>query len=321
MLLSLFLIFIGIIGVTFGARILVSGGSSIARRLRVSDLVVGLTIVALGTSAPELIVSLTAAWNGKAEVALGNVIGSNIANIGLILAVCALITPLYFQRNTVRAEIPLTLLAALVCLLLSQDVRIDGRGFSAITRIDGLVLLCFFAIYMAYMLNMALKDPEEQQEPSAHPIFPVWQSVLMIAGGIVALALGGDWIVSGASDVARRLGMSDALISLTLVSVGTSIPELATAMVAALRRNTDIVVGNVVGSNLFNSFLILGSSATLSPLPLGNITLTDFLVNIGVTIFLTAVAFFSTPSRITRLEGGFLLAVYLAYVAYLFTGL
>jgi len=318
MLFSFLLIALGVASVSFGANYLVAGGSSIAKRFQISDLIIGLTIVALGTSAPELIVGLTAAWNGKAEVALGNVVGSNIANICLILGICAIITPMFLQRNTVRSEIPLVLLAAFVCLFLSQDMLIDNAATSVVTRIDGLILLCFFAIYMAYMFSMATTEPESQPEQTPVKPTPVWLAVLMVLGGIVGLAFGGDWIVSGASAVARYFGMSEALIGLTLVSVGTSIPELATSLVAATQRKSDIVLGNVVGSNLFNTFLILGASATLSPLPLGNITLTDFLVNIAASIFLFAACFFYSPSKVSRPEGICLLLLYSGYLFYLF---
>jgi cation:H+ antiporter len=321
MLFSFLLIALGVAGVSFGANDLVSGGSSIAKRFNISDLIIGLTIVALGTSAPELIVGLTAAWNGKAEVALGNVVGSNIANICLILGICAIITPMYLRRNTVRSEIPLVLLASFVCLFLSQDQLIDGAATSAVTRIDGLVLLSFFLVYMAYMFSMATTASETQAPPTEAPAkqIPVWLAGLMVLGGIVGLALGGDWIVKGASEVARQFGMSEALIGLTLVSVGTSIPELATSLLAATQRKSDIVLGNVVGSNLFNAFLILGASSTLSPLPLGSITLTDFLVNIAASIFVVAAAFFYSPSKITRVEGICLLLLYAGYMYYLFT--
>jgi cation:H+ antiporter len=318
MIFSLALIVLGIAFVTYGARMLVSGGSSLARRLKVSDLIIGLTIVALGTSAPELMVSVAAALSGSTEVALGNVVGSNIANICLILAICAIITPLSIQRNTVRAEVPLALLGVLIAFVLSQDEMIDQIPPSVISRIDGLVLLGFFAIYMAYMLALATNSRDRHLVVDENNRISVGLAIVMVIGGMLGLAFGGDFIVKGAVDVARNFEISEAVIGLTLVSVGTSIPELATSVVAAVKRNSDIAVGNVVGSNLFNTFLILGTSSTIAPLKLGAITLTDFLVNIAATIFLLVSAFINTPSRVNRPEGICLLLMYIGYMVYLF---
>lgn len=312
------MILLGIASTVIGAQILVDGGSALARRFRVSDLVIGLTIVAFGTSAPELVITAIASKTGKADLALGNIIGSNISNICLILALAAVISPLKFRRSTAQAEIPLTLLAAMVAFFLSQDALIDGAATAVVSRIDGFVLLCFFAIYMAYMASVIKRKPEPLMEPGGQQDMPVWRSAAMIIGGVLALALGGDWIVDGASSLARSFGVSEAIIGLTLISVGTSIPELATSLVAAVRHKTDIIVGNVVGSNLFNTFLVLGIGATIAPMPLGNITLLDFLLNIAVTLFLLTIAFLSTPSRINRWEGIILLGVYAVYVMYLF---
>jgi cation:H+ antiporter len=314
----LFLIAAGIASAVFGAKILVDGGTWLARRFRVSDLVIGLTIVAFGTSAPELVITAIASKTGKADLALGNIIGSNISNICLILALAAVVSPLKFRRSTAQAEIPLTLLAAIVAFFLSQDALIDGAPASMVSRIDGFVLLCFFAIYMAYMASIIKRKTKPLIEVTQQPEKPVWFALTMVLGGILALSLGGDWIVDGGSTLARIFGVSEAIIGLTLVSVGTSIPELATSLVAAVRHKTDIIVGNVVGSNLFNTFLVLGTGAIISPMPLGNISLIDFLLNIAVTLFLLAIAFLSTPSRISRWEGIILLSVYVVYVFYLF---
>jgi len=318
MVYSLVLIAVGMASVVFGAKILVDGGTALARRFHVSDLVIGLTIVAFGTSAPELFITAIASKTGKADLALGNIIGSNISNICLILALSAVISPLKFRRSTAQAEIPLTLLAALVAFFLSQDALIDGAPTSAVSRVDGFILLCFFAIYMAYMASVIKRKPEAMIAVGQEQVKPVWGALAMVIGGILALALGGDWIVDGASKLARIFGVSDAIIGLTLVSVGTSIPELATSLVAAVRHKTDIIVGNVVGSNLFNTFLVLGTGAVIAPLPQGSISLVDFLLNIAVTLFLLAIAFLSTPSRINRWEGIILLCVYVVYVFYLF---
>ncbi|MCB9354449.1 MAG: calcium/sodium antiporter [Lewinellaceae bacterium] len=319
MLTHIILITIGSALVSYGARIMVDGSSSLAKRFNISDLVIGLTVVAFGTSSPELIVSVIAASTGKADVALGNVIGSNMMNICLILGLAALIRPLGVQRNTVWKEIPLSLLGIIVAFFMANDLLFDGRGPSAISRIDGLVLLSFFAIYLYYMFEIARNYPQIST-PDMHQR-PVWLSVMMVLGGIAALTLGGQLVVESAIGIARFLGISEAVIGLTLVAVGTSIPELATSIVAARRGNTDIAVGNVVGSNIFNVFMILGVSATVAPLPLGNIKMSDFIACILMTALLFLFCFVQESRVVTKWKGLAFLGIYAAYMAYLLTGL
>jgi cation:H+ antiporter len=316
MLVPLVLIAIGVLFVSFGARILVGGASSLAKRWNVSDLVIGLTVVAFGTSAPELTVSVVAAGTGEVEVALGNVIGSNIVNICLILGVSAWITPLVVHRNTVWKEIPLSLLGILVAFSLANDVLINDMPDSVIARSDGWVLLAFFAIYVAYMLNVARNSPEniQTEEPGQ---YPVWLASLMVFGGLLGLTFGGQFIVENAVYVARQFGISEAVIGLTLVSIGTSIPELATSVTAAMQHKTDIAVGNVVGSNIFNTFLVLGVSASITPLPLGSIKMLDFAVCIAATLLLFISCFIFTPGTIFRKEASVLLLLYAGYLGYL----
>lgn len=315
MFLQILIIIAGSVFVSYGAKILVEGSSSLAKRLNISDLVIGLTVVSLGTSSPELIVSVLAARSGQADVALGNVIGSNLMNICLILGLAAIIRPLYIRRNTVWKEIPLSLLGIIVVFLMSNDQMIDHVSPSVISRIDGIVLLCFFVIYLYYMLEVAQNNPEPAVQGIIHA--PVWQAALKVIAGIVALTLGGRFIVDSAVSLARSMGISEAVIGLTLVAIGTSIPELATSLVAARKGNTDIAVGNVIGSNIFNVFLILGISATVAPLPLGNITSLDFAVCILVTAMLFVFCFFRTPRVVTRGKGFAFLAVYIVYMTYL----
>lgn len=313
---QLLLIAIGVFSVSFGARILVSGASSLAKRWNVSDLVIGLTVVAFGTSAPELTVSLFAAGSGAADVALGNVIGSNIVNICLILGVSAWITPLVVHRNTVWKEIPLSLLGILVVFVIAYDSLLNGAEHSVISQGDGLVLLAFFVIYMAYMLDLARSSPENMHTEETER-YPVWQAALMTLGGLLGLSFGGQMIVENSVSIARQIGISEAVIGLTLVSIGTSIPELATSIAAALQRKTDIAVGNVVGSNIFNTFLILGLSASVSPIPLGTITMLDFAVCIAATLLLFISCFIFTPGTIFRKEAGVLILLYVGYLAFL----
>lgn len=317
MLIQLLIIALGIALVSFGARQLVEGASSLARRFHISDLVIGLTVVSFGTSAPELVVSVVAAKNGTAEVALGNVIGSNIVNICVILGLTALLHPLKIQQNTIWKEIPFSLLGVIVAFFLASDVWLDHAPEAAITRSDGAVLLCFFVIYLYYMFDVGRINPAFQTAtPETHDK-PVWLALGLTLAGLAMLVYGGQLIVDGAVAVARSMGISEAIIGLTLVSIGTSIPELATSVVAAVRGKADLAVGNVVGSNIFNIFFILGASASVAPLPVGHISLVDFGVCVLATLLMFFGCFVSTPKVLYRIEGGVLLGLYAAYLGWL----
>ncbi len=319
MLIQFFFIALGIVLVSYGARLLVEGSSSLAKRFNISDLVVGLTVVSFGTSMPELVVSVVAAKEGTAELALGNVIGSNIMNICLILGLAAMLQPLRLQSNTVWKEIPLSLLGVVVAFFLASDIFLDKAPVAYISRSDGLVLLCFFLIYLYYMFAVARENPDFENVAPDFQHKPWWLAGGLAALGLVGLVWGGQLIVDAAVAVARAFQVSEALIGLTLVSIGTSIPELATSVVAALRGKADMAVGNVVGSNIFNIFFILGVSATVAPLPVGNISLIDFGMCILATLFMFIGSFIATPKTFYRKEGGFLLAFYAAYLTWLIT--
>ena len=299
-----------------GADFLVVGASSIARRLKVSDLVIGLTVVAFGTSTPELFVNITASIKGNTGIAIGNALGSNIANVLLILGISSIIYPLSVTKGTVRKEIPFSLLAAVVLGVLANDQLIDYRDSSSLTRIDGLVLLSFFVIFLYYSLGIARSiDGTQEHVPAREP--RLLKSCLLVAAGLVGLSLGGKWIVDGAVHMALKLGMSETLLGLTVVAVGTSLPELATSAVAASKRNVEIAVGNVVGSNIFNIFFVLGVSATIKPLPF---TLRNN-IDIGMVILASLILFlfmFTGKRRsLERWEGTILLVIYAAYTAFL----
>ena len=296
-----------------GADFLVEGASSVARRLRVSDLVIGLTVVAFGTSTPELFVNIFASIQGSTEIAIGNVVGSNIANILLILGVSAIIYPLSVTRGTVWKEIPFSLLAAVVLGIVANDRMIDHASASAITRIDGLMLLCFFGIFLYYSASIA-KETENATSRALTEKTGIVKSGLMIATGLAGLTLGGKWIVDGAVKLAAAFGMSQSLIGLTIVAVGTSLPEFATSAVAAYKKNTDIAVGNVVGSNIFNIFFVLGMSSVIRPLPFQASLNRD----VGMTVFSSMLLFlfmFTGKKRsLDRWEGMFFLVFYGAYI-------
>lgn len=306
------LFILGFVLLIYGANWLVDGASSIARKYRIPNIVIGLTIVALGTSSPELVVNLIASFKGSADVAMGNVLGSNIANIFLILGVSAMIYPIAVNNNTQWKEVPLAILAAIVIGVLANDTFFDGIPVSMIYRSDGIVLVAFFILFMYYAFSISKHNgpPEEVQIKDR----PQWLSVIMILAGIGGLVLGGKWIVDGAVVIAANLGMSEALISLTIVAVGTSLPELATCVVAAYKKNPGIVVGNVIGSNIFNIFFVLGVSAVIKPLPY-NLSLNfDVLVGILASLMLFVFLMFPVRRVLERWQGAVLTLFYVAYI-------
>jgi len=316
-LLPYLLFAVGFVLLIKGADFLVDGSSSIARRFHISDLVIGLTVVAFGTSTPELFVNLIASIKGDTDIAIGNILGSNIANIFLILGVSSIIYPLSVTKGTVWKEIPLSLLAAVLLGILANDQFIDKSTSSNLTRTDGFVFLSFFIIFLYYSFSIA-KSIEGMEEHVPETQYGSGKSVLFIISGLFGLSLGGKWIVDGAVYMARSLGMSQSLIGLTIVAVGTSLPELATSVVAASKRNADIAVGNIVGSNIFNVFFILGVSSIIRPLPFNNASNID----IGVTITATALLFIAMfTGRKKKLlepwEGILFIVFYMFYVAYL----
>lgn len=307
----------GLIFILLGANMLTDGAASVAKRFKISNLVIGLTIVAFGTSAPELVVSLISAIKGSAGLAIGNVVGSNIFNTLVIVGCTALVVPITVGRGTVSKEIPLCILASIVLFLCSNDILLDGAFLNIISRIDGLLLLCFFAIFLRYTFAIAHNDENKDTERDEIKVMPLWRSALFISVGLGALIGGGQLFVNGASGIARSLGISESIIGLTLVAGGTSLPELATSIVAALKKNPEMAIGNAIGSNLFNIFFVLGCSATISPLRLGGITNLDLIVLILSGILLWMFAIFFRKRTITRVEGAFMMLCYIVYTVYL----
>ena len=321
MLVDILLFLLGIVLIIVGANYLTEGASTLARRMGLSPLVVGLTIVAFGTSAPELIVSLMSALKGNADIAMGNVIGSNIFNLLAIGGVTALVAPITITQSTIRREIPLMLLSFLVLFFLSYDTIFAGTAGTTeniLSRGEGLTLLGFFLIFLTYTFAIA-KDAPDDPHADHTPIrsYPLWLLVLFILGGLAALIYGGDLFVSSASSIARTFGMSESFIGLTIVAAGTSLPELATSVAAALKKQPEIAVGNIVGSNIFNIFLILGVSSTITPIRIGGVTALDFLVMIvaGLMLYIFAVLF--GQRVVKRSEGAILALSFIAYTVYL----
>lgn len=305
----------GLLLILVGANALTDGAASVAKRFHISSLVIGLTIVAFGTSAPELTVSVVSALKGSADMAIGNVVGSNIFNTLMIVGCTAAIVPISVTKGTLSKEIPLCILASVVLFICANDVLINKAATNTISSSDGMLLLCFFLIFLGYTFAIAHNGSSEGE--SEIKDMPVWKSVLFIAGGLAGLVYGGQFFVSGASEIARSLGISESIIGLTLVAGGTSLPELATSVVAALKKNPEMAIGNVIGSNLFNIFFVLGCSATISPLNIQGITNLDLGVLIGSCVLLYIFGWFFKKRTITRVEGIVMIACYIGYTAYL----
>lgn len=314
MLLTIILFVLGLLLLVKGANYLVDGASSAAKKMGISAIVIGLTIVAFGTSAPELIVNLFASYKGNTDIAIGNVLGSNIANILLILGISAAIFPLAVKKGTVWKEIPFALLAVVLMFLMANDTIIEGRSFSALTRIDGLILLSFFIIFLYYTFGISKLEANHGADVKIHSGFI---SSLMIVGGLLGLAIGGKFVVDSAMAITRALGVSEALIGLTVVAIGTSLPELATSAVAAYKKNADIAIGNVVGSNIFNIFWILGISAAIRPLPFSSALNLDAVVTVLTTLLLFVFIFIGRRHIVERWQGAMFIALYVFYVVYL----
>lgn len=305
----------GLLLILWGANALTDGAASVAKRFQISNLVIGLTIVAFGTSAPEFVISFISALNGSAELSIGNVVGSNIFNCLMIVGVTAIVAPIPVGKGTLAKEIPLCVLSSIVLFLCANDVLLDGGASNVISRSDGLMLLCFFAIFLGYTFAIA-KNGNGEEEGEIRS-FLVWKSVLFILLGLGALVGGGQLFVNGASGIARSLGVSESVIGLTLVAGGTSLPELATSVSAALKKNPGIAIGNAIGSNLFNAFAVLGASATITDLPLGGITNFEFTTLFVASVLLWIAGFFMGKRIITRPEGIFLVLCYVGYTTYL----
>lgn len=308
---------IGLLLIMKGADWLTDGASSIARKFNISTLVIGLTIVAFGTSAPELVVSSMASISGETDIAIGNVVGSNIFNVLAIMGITALIAPVPVKGNNIKYEVPLAILASVAVFVMASDALLNGGGANVITRGEGIILLCFFLIFLAYTFAIARNGVTTEEQTEVKQM-PMWKSILLFLVGLGCLVFGGDTMVDGASGIAGFLGVSQSIIALTIVSAGTSFPELMTSIVAARKGDTDMAMGNVVGSNIFNIFLILGVAATISPLGGGSITFVDYGVSLfSIVALWLACKFGKTYHKITRTEGAMLVLCCIAYYSYL----
>lgn len=313
MALEIVFLIAGFVLLVFGADWLVNGASALAKRYNVSDLAIGLTIVAFGTSAPELVVNVFAAAQGSHDIVLGNIIGSNNFNLLVILGIAGIITPLAVQHSTVWKEIPFSLLAVAVLFIFANDIFSDGTG--VISRMDGIILLLLFVAFLWYVAKQLKNDPSEAEIVTKK--YPGWKMALLIVGGLGALIAGGRLVVTSAVDIARVMGMSEKLIGLTIVAAGTSLPELATSVVAAIKKNNDIAVGNIVGSNIFNIFLILGVSSVINPVSFNTVFNIDILLLTIGTLLLFFAMFTGRKHKLDRWEAILLLSIYIGYTVYL----
>jgi len=319
-MLTYILFILGFIILIKGADFLVKGGSALGLRLRISGLIIGLTVVAFGTSAPELVVNLFASSGNASQIAIGNIIGSNIANILLILGVSAIIFPLVVSEDTVWVQIPLSLLAVVVLGVLASDTLIDNTTDSVLSRIDGIILILFFTIFLYYIVDRARKQRSTIYliETKSEKNHDSWLRIFSyIAIGLASLFFGGQWIVNGAIKISEALGASQSIIGLTVVAVGTSLPELATSALAAYRKNADLAVGNIVGSNIFNVFFILGISSIIRPLPFDTTEDVSLLIVIASSLLLFIAMFTGGKKHLLeRWEGIVFVLMYLGFIVY-----
>jgi len=311
------LFILGFIFLIKGADVLVDGATSLGTRYGLSSIVIGLTIVSFGTSMPELNINIISSINGSSEIAIGNVLGSNMANILLILGAAAILAPLPITKSTYFIEIPFSLTATLLVGFLANASFFGESGQLFIGRKEGMLLLFFFFLFLYYIYRTAVRKKDVFMTQEEYKIMPINRSLIMIGLGIVGLYYGGKWVVEGAIYYANEFGISESFIGLTIISIGTSLPELVTSLVAAKKGNTDIAVGNVVGSNIFNMLWILGISAVIKPLPFNIVSNTDILMVIGASTLPLLVIVLGRKAQISRLEGVFFVLCYLAYIYYL----
>lgn len=318
MLLQCILLLIGLALVVFGADYLVEGASAVARRFGLSEFVIGLTIVGMGTSAPEMVVSFIGASQGNADIALGNVVGSNIFNTLLILGLTAVLLPMPITRDNRRRDIPVNILMTALLIVLGLEKTFFGIGTDGLSRLDGGILLTFFILYVWQSFRQKADDspaPEEQKERK------LWLSIVMILGGLAALILGGNLFVDSATAIAKALGVSDKFIAITILAGGTSMPELATCVAAAVKKKGQLALGNIIGSNLFNMLLILGGSALIHPLSFVGITPVDLGALLVSALALLSCCYIGKRNVLDRLDGSLFLLLWAAYMAYLIVNL
>lgn len=314
---DILLLIVGLGLILAGANFLTDGSAALAQRFRVPEFIIGLTVVAVGTSTPELVVSVLSAIGGQSDVAIGNVVGSNIFNVFVILGVCALIRPVPLTAGNIRRDIPFGVLVSLLLLALAQDSLFCKTAADRIGRIDGAVMIGLYVASMWYTIRKTKRPEAAAPTESSKAPMPGWLISVMIVGGLAGLVFGGEMFLRSATSIARSLGISESVIAITLVAGGTSLPELASSLVSLFKGKADMALGNVIGSNIANILLILGVSATINPLSMGGITVRDLLMVLlsSVVVFLAAFTF--KRKAVDRWEGTLFVAIYIAYIWYL----
>ena len=314
---DILLLIVGLGLILAGANFLTDGSAALAQRFRVPEFIIGLTVVAVGTSTPELVVSVLSAIGGQSDVAIGNVVGSNIFNVFVILGVCALIRPVPLTAGNIRRDIPFGVLVSLLLLALAQDSLLCKGAADRIGRLDGAAMLALYILLMWYTIRKTKRPEATAPTEGSKAPMAAWLTAVMIVGGLAGLVFGGEMFLRSATSIARSLGVSESVIAITLVAGGTSLPELASSLVSLFKGKAEMALGNVIGSNIANILLILGVSATIHPLSMGGITVWDLLMCLlsSVVVFLTAFTF--KRKAIDRWEGALFVAIYAVYIWYL----
>ena len=314
---DILLLIVGLGLILAGANFLTDGSAALAQRFRVPEFIIGLTVVAVGTSTPELVVSVLSAIGGQSDVAIGNVVGSNIFNVFVILGVCALLRPVPLPAGNIRRDIPCGVLGALLLLALAQDSRLCKGAADRIGRLDGAAMLALYILLMWYTIRKTKRPEATAPTEGSKAPMAAWLTAVMIVGGLAGLVFGGEMFLRSATSIARSLGVSESVIAITLVAGGTSLPELASSLVSLFKGKAEMALGNVIGSNIANILLILGVSATIHPLSMGGITVWDLLMVLlsSVVVFLAAFTF--KRKAIDRWEGALFVAIYAVYIWYL----
>lgn len=317
MFLQILILIAGLLLILFGANYLVDGSSSIAKKFGLSEFIIGLTIVGIGTSTPEMVVSFLSSFQGKADMAIGNIVGSNIFNTMLILGVTALISPLMITKSNLRKDIPLNIIVTVLLIVLGMNQTLFGFGENQLSRLDGALLLAVFAWYIWSSFKSDSADEEDSQTKE----YSVLISIILILGGLAGLIIGGKLFVNSATELAKMFGVSDKFIAITVMAAGTSMPELATCVVAALKGRGQLALGNVLGSNISNILLILGGAALINPLSFSGMTAFDLGAVLVCAIFILASAYLFKKKQLDRFEGTILILMEVAYMWYLIANL
>jgi len=311
---------VGLFVLIKGADFLVEGSSSIAKKLGIPTIIIGLTVVAFGTSLPEFLVNIISAYKGSTQMAFGNIVGSNLANTLLILGIVALIHPPRIKRSTVWKEIPFALLGAVALLIFCNDKIIDEGSFSVLSRIDGIALILFMIIFLYYLIEYTLKNKTEVEindDEEGTRTLTTKKTIFFIVGGLAALYFGGQWSVDSAVSIARSLGMSEFLISATIIAIGTSLPELVTSIKAAMKKEADMAIGNIVGSNIFNIFFVLGITALIVPVTVPESLNFDLIYLIIASFALFLFMFIGRKHKFEKWQGIIFLMGYVGYIIFI----